>query len=329
MKKFDLGQFNTKKETWLKPHIAEFILKSECSHCLDPFAGAGDLLDTVHKLGNFSVEGLDIDPTLGWQINDGLDEVPYRKDTIVVTNPPYLSKNSAARHDSDSYRYFLSNSSYTDLYQIALERVIRVYDKSVFIIPETYFGTNMFKNDIHSITILEDNPFEDTECPVCVVCFNKRPFMTMGTYSIYKNDEYVLDSLDLEDTKKFLRCDPVLFTDFNNKNGNIGLRGVDGVKSDDRIRFCLPSELDYDKELIKVSSRAITLIDVMFLDGKPLDVNKLISKANQILNDYRTITKDITLSPFKNNNKEGIRRRRLDYALAKKILNKSALGLDK
>ena len=109
MKKLDLEQFNTKKETWLKSHVAKFILNSGCTHCLDPFAGGGDLLSVVQKLGNFSVEGLDVDPTLKWKVNDSLVDIPYKEDTIVVTNPPYLSKNSAARRGLSSYEYFSDN----------------------------------------------------------------------------------------------------------------------------------------------------------------------------------------------------------------------------
>jgi hypothetical protein len=51
------------------------------------------------------------------------------------------------------------------------------------------------------------------------------------------------------------------------------------------------------------------------------EVSKLISKANAILSRIRKASGDLVLAPFKGNDKNGKRRRRLDYALARKILN--------
>jgi hypothetical protein len=51
------------------------------------------------------------------------------------------------------------------------------------------------------------------------------------------------------------------------------------------------------------------------------EVSKLISKANAILSRIRQASGDLVLAPFKGNDKNGKRRRRLDYALARRILN--------
>ena len=105
---------------------------------------------------------------------------------------------------------------------------------------------------------------------------------------------------------------------FNDPCGNLGLRAVDGIDPDDRIRFCKPSELDYDLSDIKESSRAITVISVPFIvDDTTLKV------LNWQVESYRASVRDLTLAPFKNNNKLGERRRRLDYALARKLINKT------
>jgi len=328
MKKLDLGQFNTKKDVWLQPQVEEFLKTSTCKKGLDPFAGKGDLIRVMYTLDFKPIIGLDIDKVLGWQVNNSLVDIPYYEDTIVVTNPPYYAKVTARRKKASILNYFEGeNDKFADIYQIAIANVLKKYDEAVFIIPETYFLKNsmMFKNDLCSITVLEDNPFYDTDCPICVACFLKGNTLGYPSYDIYKNDKFLFTNTGLDEIlKKYRPKRDLLNVKFNDISGNIGLRGVDGTGVSDKIRFCLPQELNYDIDTIKISSRAITVLNVNRADGKPLDVNKLIERANENLNDFREETNDVILAPFKNNNKGGERRRRLDFSWAKKLLNKGA-----
>ena len=326
MKKQNLGQFNTKNDVWLKPHILEFIMDSGQDTIVDPFAGAGDLLYTF---SDHRWVGYDIDPKMGWEVNDGLLDVPYWDNSIVVTNPPYLAKNSANRNDFDGYKYFEDNN-YEDLYQIAIYRVLAKYNHAVFIIPETFFQSKFFDEYIDMYTVIEENPFTDTDCPVCVVCFHKDDddFMKFSTnnFQIYKNDKYLFNKWTLDDTLgEELNSSVYAHLDFNNPKGCLGLRGVDGVGPENRIKFAHPSQLDYDTNNIKESSRAITTIDI---DGVEVD-ELFIQTANVFLHNLRAMSKDVVLSPFKNNNKLGRRRRRLDYYWARKIIEKTMEALDK
>lgn len=320
MKKIDLGQFNTKLSVWLKPQVEDFIRTSPCVNGLDPFAGDGDLIKAMFKLNFEEVRGLDIDPSLNWKINDSLVDIPYYKNTVVVTNPPYYARVSASRKKSSCLKYFEGNN-FADLYQIAIGNVLEKYREAVFIIPETYFLTDdmFFKEDLHSITVLEDNPFYDTDCPVCVACFSKGELFEQPSYDIYKNDQFLFSNGGLEDISKEYSSKSDVKVVFNDKNGNIGLRGVDGVSPDQKIKFCLPEELNYDLDKIKVSSRAITILNVSGNFNK----KDVIERANYYLNKLREETSDVIFAPFKGNNKAGERRRRLDFKWAKKILNKA------
>lgn len=324
--KQNLGQFNTKNDVWLRPHIVKFIKDSGCHTVVDPFVGAGDIFHGLWQCFD-SYIGYDIDPKLNWSINDSLVDIPEHQGAIVVTNPPYLAKNSAARNNLESYKYF-SDNYYEDLYQLAIHRVLARYNKSVFIIPETYFQTGIFMSYLDNYTIIEENPFIDTDCPICVACFRTtNDFMAIAgnNYKIYKNDDYLFNRFDLEDIlfdfNSSGRCDLT----FNDPNGNLGLRGVDGVDTYDRIRFCHPKDLKYDLDNIKESSRAITTIDVA---NVRID-DEFINKANFLLWRLRDHTHDVVLSPFKNNNKLGRRRRRLDFKWARKIIEKTIEALDK
>ena len=56
-------------------------------------------------------------------------------------------------------------------------------------------------------------------------------------------------------------------------------------------------------------------------------ISKLIASSNKMLSEIRKASGDLVLAPFKGNDKNGRRRRRLDYALARKVLNRAAVGL--
>jgi len=323
MIKKDLGQFFTIKKFWLKDHIKRFIYSFNATTVVDPFAGNGDLLNVAKELGFNNLIGFDIDSKLGWELNDSLISIPKINGAIVITNPPYLAKNSAKRNNSFSYKYF-ENNNYEDLYQLAIEKVLEQYDGAVFIIPETFIRSNLFTQYIEHITILEENLFEDTECPICVVCFRKnKTLFGDSIFDIYKNSSFICDSSEIKYRLLKYKSTKQYKIKFNIETGDLGLRAVDGIDPDDRIRFCLPSELNYEKE-IKESSRAITLIEIDFNVDK-----QFINLLNYFLEDYRARTHDIFLAPFKNNNKAGKRRRRLDYKLARDLINKTLEIMEK
>ena len=313
-KKTTLGQFFTKSDVWLKDHILQFICDSKCEIAYDPFAGAGDLLKVAATIGLGTV-GLDIDSTLGWQINDSLLSIPKCEGAIIITNPPYLAKQSATRQKID-YSLYFDKSDYDDVYLIALDNMLRAHKFVVAIIPESFLNSNFRQKQLlHSVTVLEENPFDDTENPVCVACFDG-VIKSLEEVLIYKNNEYI------GTLKFFEKCRLVpknnLKVVFNSKQGWLALRAIDSSKKDNAIKFCFKNELNYDWEnKIKMSSRHITLIDV---DIEGINKKTFIDVANEILNDLRTKTKDIILTPFKGNTREGVRRRRLDFKLARAIL---------
>jgi hypothetical protein len=248
---------------------------------------------------------------------------------LVITNPPYLAKNSAARNCLGSYDYFKGdNERYEDLYQIAIEKVLDSYQKAVFIIPETYFQTEFFKQHLEIYTVIEENPFHDTDCPVCVAAFFRSDdfFRIAGNnYRIYKNDSFLFNKFTLEDTLWEFNCNRYGSLSFNEPYGNLGLRAIDGTHPDNRIRFCKVEDLGANIYDISDTSRSITIIDV-----KGVDISdEFIEKANGLLEDLRNQTHDVVLSPFKNNNKAGQRRRRLDFKWARKIIEKTIWALDK
>jgi hypothetical protein len=78
-------------------------------------------------------------------------------------------------------------------------------------------------------------------------------------------------------------------------------------------------DFSYPSKSVAVSSRLMTYLELPELSDA--QVSKLISKANANLSEIREASGDLVLAPFKGNDRNGKRRRRLDYALARKILN--------
>lgn len=320
-KKRVLGQFFTKDELWLKPQVLEFIKESNSAVAYDPFAGAGDLLKAAQERCGFSeVVGLDIDDKLTWEHNDSLLNIPHLDNAIIITNPPYISNYSAARKGltSELAKYFAS-SKYNDVYLIALDKMIQAQKNVVAIIPETFINSNYDqKNLLSSITILEENPFDDTENPVIVACFDGN-FKSLSEVKVYKNDTYVNSLGDIEK----LRIKPTGDIDivFNDPGGWLAVRCVDTTNPANMIRFDFKDNIKYDWEnRIKISSRLLTLINIKIEEN---DKKAFIEKCNDILFEIRRETSDIILSPFKGNMKNGQRRRRLDFMTCRAIIEKA------
>jgi len=317
-KKRSLGQFFTKNHFWQKKHIIKFIKSSGAKIAFDPFAGAGDLLEAAKEMGFSVTKGLDIDKKLKWDINDSLINIPKIEKSIIITNPPYLTNYSAKRKGvyKNVQKYF-NNCSYNDIYQLAIEKCLENNSFGVMIIPETFINSTFPKNRLLSITIIEDSMFDDTDNPVCVICFDDKN-KNYNKIKIYKNDKYIGNLSYFEKMRK--TPNNTINIKFNSLKGQIALRAIDSTRADLPIKFMLPVDMNYDLSSIKVSSRLITLIELN-VDSKIM--NEIIKRSNNILLQFREITHDVLLSPFKGNKKNGERRRRLDYGTARTILEEA------
>lgn len=320
-KKIVLGQFFTKERIWLRKHIQDFIKETQCNIAYDPFAGEGHLLKAVDNFEQFEqFIGLDIDEKLQWAYNDSLIHIPKMNNAIVITNPPYISKYSASRKGvgNDLVKYFRI-TIYDDVYLLALDRLLEAQDYVVAIIPETFINSNyQKKNRLVSITILEDNPFGDTENPVLVACFDGRK-KGYSEIKVYKNDTFI-NSLENLEKMRLIPNNSVKMK-FNDKKGWLAVRCVDTTNPNDMLEFNFKENIKYDWDKgIKVSSRLLTLVDIEVPQERR---ERFIDCCNEILQHTRQETDDIIFSPFKGNMKNGRRRRRLDFFTCRAIIEKS------
>jgi len=319
------GQFFTTKSSWLLPQIIDFIRECKPEAVVDPFVGLGDLLTHVDEIVPQSKRiGYDIEPKGGAICNDSLVEVPVHARSVIVTNPPYLAKHSAKRKRvwKDSAKYYAMGRN--DLYQVALDRCLESCDRVVAIVPETFLNSSYPKNHLRHVTIVEHDLFHDTDCPVCIVCFDNKQ-KKLSEIPIYRDEEKLGTLQGFEDVR--MRPQKTIKIQFNDPTGTIALRAVDLQDIKKPIQFMRRDEIGYPIEMVKVSSRLVTFLSIPSISEEQVDA--VILAANRILEEYRDETCDVVLSPFKGNRKDGRRRRRLDYRTARALLEKavcSALG---
>jgi hypothetical protein len=320
--KVSLGSFYTTKSAWLTSEVRAFLdkaLANSKGHLLDPFAGDGHLLEAIKSDPVLGPQvklttGFDIQGDL-FPVNDSLLEIPNPQRAVIVTNPPYLANHSAKRKGVDQLvaKYF-AGSTQKNLYRIALEKALESADYVVAIIPETFLLSTFPKHRLELAVVIQDSLFGDTDAPALVACFTKENCADARIFTGNQSIGNLSEILALRESTA-----PKHTIVFNDRNGRIGLRAVDGSDGKTPIAFVAAKEFEYPSDSVATSSRLMTYLEVPGVADE--DMPELISKANGMLASIRMRSGDLVLAPFKGNNKAGKRRRRLDYALARRILN--------
>lgn len=306
-----LGQFFTTKKHWLSPVISEFISTVSFNKIIDPFAGGGDLLEPFQQ---YETIGYDIDPGLNkpWMINDSLRQIPQDGEALCITNPPYLASYTAKRfRRTGAYQYFEENPQFDNLYLIALERCLEAFPNVIAIVPETFILSRLFRERLQLVNVLETSPFDDTNFPVLIGCWGEQD---NGDFRLFKNDEFIANWHEVQ--AAIPNVVGAIEVKFNCVDGQIGLIGIDGTQDDNPIRFCDVNLIGADE--IKISSRLRTRIWIDLPEDTNFD--ELVRHCNTGLARLRLLTQDVVLAPFKGNTKNGMRRRRLDFKIAKQLI---------
>jgi hypothetical protein len=252
---------------------------------------------------NFNFVAYDINPASSEvEKKDTIQDFP-RNHKLTITNPPYLAKNSAQRK-----KITFPTTKYDDLYKLCLELMLKNCAYVGAIIPASFINADLFLDRLHSYTLLSSQMFTDTENPVCLALFSPQK---SNSIHLYENEKYVgeLYSMKKKVEQILTSNRSSLNITFNNKQGNLGLRAIDGTRFP-TISFIEAKQVPTKK--IKVSSRHLTRIHV------PQEIN--LNLLNKKLNQLRKITNDFFLTPFRGLRKDGKFRRRLDFQLAREII---------
>ena len=286
---------------------------------LEPFAGAKDiplLVNSAHlRCRDWAF--FDIEPGAKRIVQrDTLTDFP-KGFNVCITNPPWLARNSATRRGLP----FPEATNYDDLYKYALEQCLTHCECVAAIIPEAFIRSGLFLErlcDFISLVPQTQNGtaknnkskntsymFDDTEHPVGLALF--APKVTSNV-RVWRNNQLLGKLSELQKhLPPYSRNRSIVF---NEPNGNLGLIAIDNTV-DASIRFCPPAELgEYP---VRYQCRSITKIGVPWY----VDMDML----NARLATIREKTHDVFLTAFKGLRRDGHYRRRLDWALARAIVD--------
>ncbi|WP_296631087.1 hypothetical protein [Rhodoluna sp.] len=316
--KVSRGEFFTTDSAWLNKPVRKFLSEAFAASpvALDPFAGDGHLLHLVAAEFGVAIQGFDI-ASKHWPKNDSLKKIANPAGAVIITNPPYLANHSAKRKGVDSLvaKYFAKG--FDNLYKLALDRSLAVADYVVAIVPETFLLSSFDKSRLQLVSVIEGDLFSDTEAPAVVACFGP----TAKKSQVFVNNKKIGELDALLALRKFSNYKKSVIH-FNVAAGRIGLRAVDSSDGVTPIAFMLAKDFKYAAGKVSHSSRLMTYVEMPNLSDA--QIAEVIRIANERLASIRGESQDLVLAPFKGNDKNGKRRRRLDYALAREILNFAA-----
>jgi hypothetical protein len=218
-------------------------------------------------------------------------------------------------------KYF-ERSNQKNLYMIALENCLASSDYVVAIIPETFLLSSFPKDRLELAVVIQSELFGDTDAPALVACFGKDARASAHIFTGNQSVGNLKDILALRQSTA-----PKQKIVFNDPKGRIGLRAVDGSDGKSPIEFLEAASFDYPAESVVFSSRLMTYLEIPELQDR--EIPDVIREANRDLNRIRKASGDLVLAPFKGNDRTGKRRRRLDYALARRILNQAVQAVRK
>ena len=299
------GQYFTFKNPFNNQAFKDWGEKCDIknSKILEPFAGKNSLIEMLEEMNlcqNFAA--FDIEPkNQKVEIRDTLKNFPTGF-KVCITNPPYLAQNSAKRQGLD-----FAECEFDDLYKFALKKCLENCPYVGAIIPASFLNAKIFRNRLSYYVLLNSKMFCDTQHPVCLALFEPKS----SDVKIYGDEKFIGNLLDLEKKVPQKRIKSNL--KFNDCAGNLGLFAIDNTINAS-IRFCLGEEISANK--VHNSSRSITRISV-----DCSNLAKLIKNLNEYLAQFRAETYDVFLTPFKGLRKDGLYRRRLDYGIARSIIN--------
>lgn len=282
----------------------------------EPFCGSGQIIALLAKAGfHREFSSFDIDDRIpAVEHRNSLKNFPSGFD-VVITNPPYLSINFAKRKGVDlSLQEF---AGYSSLYQVAIELSLKESRFVAMIIPESFITSGLFHERLQAVISLPFKMFQDTDMPTCLALWGPN---STDSFQIFRQNVLLGKSSDLLVGLRGSPCGSRIH--FNRPDGNLGLRAIDN-SFEASIRFCAPEEIPVSK--VKTTARLLTRIQVDELRNP----SRLISLANDRLNQWRVASSDVNLTAFKGLRKDGVFRRRLDFASARALLSEAICLLEK
>lgn len=307
----ELGAFYTQGNPFIfEPFKKWFSQLNNAIPILEPFAGTKQIAKLVDEAG-LSAEWnfFDIDPSLqGVAKNDSIANFPQGYEAV-ITNPPYLSFHFARRKGLKLEKTLFLG--YQSLYQTSIQLALNSSPYVAMIIPESFITSGLFTERLQAVISLPFEMFSDTDMPTCLALWGAE---STADFEVWRQNKFLGNYSELVGVLKPTECARRI--KFNEPLGNLGFRAIDDSVSPS-IYFCEPHEIPLEK--VKVSARLLTRVHVENID----DVDGLRTEVNQLISIWRKQTQDVALTAFKGIRRDGLFRRRLDYANARALLSQA------
>lgn len=300
------GQFYTNHNPFDYAPFKRWAKKSDILNAciLEPFAGSNSLVAHLTGMGLcHHFQSFDIHPTHHHvSYRDTLADFPSGYH-VCITNPPWLARNSATARGL-SY----PSTLYDDLYKFSLEKCLDNCPYVAALVPESFIRASLFLDRLSCFISITQPIFSDTKHPVGLALFLPEKIQNIAVFS---GSNYIGTLVDIKKHRPIVNHR--LDISFNEPKGNLGLIALDNTK-EASIRFCDITELkDYQ---VKKHGRHITKLNV--------SQKKICIKAyNNLINRFREATGDVLMTSYRGLRKDGKYRRRLDWNLARAIIEKA------
>lgn len=277
---------------------------------LEPYAGANHLVRMVEALRpGRDWTSFDIEPSDPAVVaRDTIASFPVGYDAV-VTNPPYLAKNAAARRGMRDA--VARMGAYDNLYKRCVADCLAHTGWVAAIIPEGFLTAGVFHERLADVISLPARMFDDTDQPVCLALWGPE---TSDDFTVWHGDEQVGSYSYLRSLEPRLPAAPPRVV-FNDPDGQVGLLAVDSPRGPS-IRFVPADEIARDE--VKHSSRHRTRIHVAGLAAD--EVAAVLDLANRRLAAWRDASGDVGMTSFMGLRVDGKFRRRLSFDMARALL---------
>ena len=300
------GQFYTRQNPFDHPAFRAWAKEAGLPHAtlLEPFAGRNHIIQHLVSMGLcHSFASFDIHPRAAQVSSRDTLAVFPKGYEVCVTNPPWLAKNSASRRRLP----FPPKCRYDDLYKHALEKCLAHCGYVAVLLPESFIRSGLFHQRLTDFISLTARLFADTAHPVGLALFTPRPSADVTLWSDRVKIGRLNALLAMRPQAK-QNAKPIAVR-FNVAGGNVGLLALDNTR-EASIRFCDVRELG--NRHVRVSDRAIARLAVA---GEVR-----LAEWNACLAKFRQATHDVFMTAYRGVRQDGMYRRRLDWDLARGII---------
>ena len=340
MSQSQLKQFFTHNYRVLQPFLEHYCPAAKL--VVDPFAGEGHLLRLFDNTDTRTL-AIDIDPAVQPDIvADSFEALPAklsRVNSVVITNPPYCHRHILQEENPRLYDTVVE-AGYVDMYEYSIRRVIdQLGCPPVFaLVPENFVAsrTTQLRRELHrhivAIQIHSTSTCRDTQQPTILVYLSPQPVESTDLWL----DDCHEDTIEVHpDGLRPKLKDKGNFIDFGFKEGqteeqrdtSILLQSTDGGSERNRIKL-MPVHEKFGTRHYPGKSTDRAYVQIVPRVSLSERQSRLLIKAfNRWVDGWRATTHGLGLTSFRSNTDSGFRRKRIDWKLARLVINRLILAM--